>query len=63
MDLYSSSESSKYWVNDFFLPKINERREKFFKPRAEFIAYRTDALLMYDRCMNDLKNISTLKSK
>ena len=37
MDLYSSSESSKYWVNDFFLPKINERREKIFKPRAEFV--------------------------
>ena len=30
MDLYSSSESSKYWVNEFFLPRINERREKNF---------------------------------
>ena len=38
MDFYSSSESSTYWVNEFFLPKINERREKIFKPRAEFIS-------------------------
>ena len=33
------------------------------KDGYEFIAYSTDALLMYDRCVNDLKNISTLKSK
>ena len=34
-----------------------------FNEGYEFIAYSTDALLMYDRCANDLKNISTLKSK
>ena len=29
----------------------------------EFIAYSTDALLLYERCANDLKNISTLRNK
>jgi len=38
MDFYSSSESSKYWANEFFIPKLEIRREKIFKPRAEFIS-------------------------
>jgi 2-dehydro-3-deoxyglucarate aldolase len=29
----------------------------------EFIAYSTDALLLYERCANDLKKISTLRNK
>ncbi len=29
----------------------------------EFIAYSTDALLLYERCTNDLKNISSLRNK
>lgn len=37
MDFYSSSESSKYWVNEFFLPKVEARREKIFLPRAKFV--------------------------
>ena len=33
------------------------------KDGYEFIAYSTDALLLHDRCTNDLNNISTLKLK
>jgi len=31
---YSSSESSRYWVTDFFMPVAEVRREKIFRPRA-----------------------------
>jgi len=45
MNFYSLSESSTYWVNDFFLPKIDVRREKIFKPRAKYISSKfTDNL-------------------
>jgi len=37
MKIYVDSPSTKFWVNDFFLPMAEVRREKIFKPRAEFI--------------------------
>ena len=33
------------------------------KDGYEFIAYSTDALLLYERCANDLKSISSLRNK
>lgn len=38
MKIYVDSPSTRFWVNDFFLPMAEVRREKIFKPRAEFIA-------------------------
>ncbi len=38
MKIYVDSPSTKFWVNDFFLPMAEARREMIFKPRAEFIA-------------------------
>lgn len=35
---YSNSSSTSFWVNEFFLPVAEVRREKIFKPRAECIA-------------------------
>jgi SAM-dependent methyltransferase len=35
---YSDSPSTTYWVNEFFKPVIEIRREKIFKPRAELIS-------------------------
>lgn len=32
---YSDSPSTKFWIEDFFLPMAEARREKIFKPRAE----------------------------
>lgn len=40
MKIYVDSPSTKFWVNDFFLPMVEARREKIFKPRAQFIADR-----------------------
>lgn len=40
MNFYASSESGKYWVNEFFMPKMEARRKKIFKPRAEFVNNR-----------------------
>jgi len=40
MKIYIDSPSTKYWVNDFFLPMADVRREKIFKPRAQFITNR-----------------------
>lgn len=37
-EFYSDSPSTKFWVNDFFLPMAEVRRLKIFKPRAEYIA-------------------------
>ena len=36
--VYKESESTRFWVNDFFLPVAEARRQKIFRPRAEFIA-------------------------
>lgn len=44
MKFYSSSESSTYWVHDFFLPKIDIRREKIFRPRAEYVQEKFENL-------------------
>lgn len=35
---YTDSESTKYWVNEFFKPVAEIRREKIFRPRAIKIA-------------------------
>jgi 2-polyprenyl-3-methyl-5-hydroxy-6-metoxy-1,4-benzoquinol methylase len=40
MKIYIDSPSTKFWVNDFFLPMAEARREKIFKPRAQFIVDR-----------------------
>ncbi len=38
MHMYTDSPSTKYWVDEFFLPMAEARREKIFKPRAQHIA-------------------------
>lgn len=43
-------------------PGVNQLK-RAINEGYEFIAYSTDALLMYDRCANDLKKISTLRHK
>jgi len=35
---YSTSSSTSFWVNEFFKPVAEIRREKIFRPRAEYIA-------------------------
>jgi 2-polyprenyl-3-methyl-5-hydroxy-6-metoxy-1,4-benzoquinol methylase len=37
---YANSPSTSFWVNEFFKPVAEARREKIFKPRAEYIARR-----------------------
>jgi SAM-dependent methyltransferase len=37
---YSESESTTFWVNEFFKPKAENRRTLMFRPRAEAIAQR-----------------------
>jgi SAM-dependent methyltransferase len=37
MEFYAASESSVFWAHKFFLPKIEARREKIFRPRAEYV--------------------------
>lgn len=44
MKIYVDSPSTRFWVNDFFLPMAEARREKIFKTRAEFIAERFPAI-------------------
>ena len=41
MEFYTNSRSSTFWVNEFFKPVADVRREKIFRPRA---AYVRDAL-------------------
>ena len=40
LEIYANSESTRFWVEEFFLPVADARREKIFKPRAEHIASR-----------------------
>lgn len=40
MQLYEDSPSTKYWVEEFFLPKVAARRMKIFRPRAAYVAAR-----------------------
>ena len=35
---YRDSPSTSFWVNEFFKPVAEARREKIFRPRAEFIS-------------------------
>jgi SAM-dependent methyltransferase len=37
IQLYRESESTAYWVNEFFKPVLEVRRERIFRPRAEMI--------------------------
>lgn len=37
-DFYSKSPSASFWVNEFFKPVAEARREKIFKPHAEYIS-------------------------
>ena len=37
---YGNSESTTYWVNEFFKPKAENRRRLMFRPRAEIITHR-----------------------
>jgi 2-polyprenyl-3-methyl-5-hydroxy-6-metoxy-1,4-benzoquinol methylase/ribosomal protein S27E len=37
MDFYTASRSASFWVNEFFLPVAEARREKIFRPRAEYV--------------------------
>jgi SAM-dependent methyltransferase len=34
---YSQSASTEYWIKEFFAPMAESRREKIFKPRAEYL--------------------------
>ncbi len=39
---YANSPSTTFWVKEFFTPVAEARREKIFKPRAEFISKMLD---------------------
>lgn len=36
-EFYSESKSSHFWVEHFFSPMVEKRREKIFQPRASFL--------------------------
>lgn len=36
-DFYTRSEATNYWVNEFFKPMAEARRQKIFRPRAEYV--------------------------
>lgn len=38
--LYADSPSTKYWVEEFFTPMAEARRERIFRPRAEYVVQR-----------------------
>jgi 2-polyprenyl-3-methyl-5-hydroxy-6-metoxy-1,4-benzoquinol methylase len=38
--LYGDSESTRYWVEQFFRPVAEVRRQKIFRPRADYVAGR-----------------------
>ena len=37
MDFYTQSRSASFFVHDFFQPVAEARREKIFRPRAEYV--------------------------
>ena len=37
-EFYVSSPSSRYWIESFFRPVAEARREKIFRPRADYVA-------------------------
>jgi len=39
-EFYLHAPSSRYWIEGFFLPVAEARREKVFRPRADYIAER-----------------------
>jgi len=41
-DFYVNSPSSRFWVEEFFKPVAEVRREKIFRPRAEHVATLID---------------------
>ena len=41
-DFYTNSKSQRYWADEFFPPYIEQRVEKIFKPRAQFISEKFD---------------------
>ncbi|MFZ5447604.1 MAG: class I SAM-dependent methyltransferase [Thermodesulfobacteriota bacterium] len=43
-EFYVNSRSSIYWVEEFFLPMVEARREKIFRPRAAYVAERLPTL-------------------
>jgi SAM-dependent methyltransferase len=44
MKFYVESASSRYWVDEFFLPVAEARREKVFRPRALYVSERLPEL-------------------
>jgi len=44
MQIYTDSPSTKFWVEEFFLPMVEARRGKIFKPRAEYITEKFPGL-------------------
>lgn len=42
---YGESPSTTYWVNEFFMPMAEIRRDKIFKPRAKYIAEKFPELV------------------
>jgi SAM-dependent methyltransferase len=42
-EFYLHAPSSRYWVEGFFLPVAEVRREKIFRPRADYVAERISA--------------------
>jgi len=45
MQIYTDSPSTKFWVEEFFLPMSEARREKIFRPRAQYITEKFPHLL------------------
>lgn len=52
MNIYKDSPSTKFWVDEFFTPKIENRRDKIFRPRAEDISSKLPTL--YDKKIGDI---------
>jgi len=50
--LYNDSKSTKFWIENFFMPFIEARREKIFKPRAEYIV--SELPTMYGKDIGDV---------
>jgi SAM-dependent methyltransferase len=40
VDFYTASQSTAFWIRDFFLPMAEARRQAIFRPRADYIAGR-----------------------
>lgn len=37
-EFYTNSKSASFWINEFFKPVAEARREKIFRPRAEYLS-------------------------